>query len=259
MKKWNVHWGMRGLGAVFPNFHPGSIFPRGVMWKAQPLCTLVPSQILETEFWVKEERIALFTLPGKGGHHRLLPQKVTCPNPGKFGDSFYHNGSRVQDCTPLISSGWSNIFLRWGWGWIAVLSTIHGESSRVGYSPWGHRRVRHDLLSHREAAAYRTSQRPNPCPCVGRAESSRTTGPPGESPSPNLDELLCVSRSRARLFVTPWTVACQASLSVGLSRPEYWSGLPLPSPGDLPDPGIEPRSPALQADSGPSEPPRKSC
>ena len=44
---------------------------------------------------------------------------------------------------------------------------------------------------------------------------------------------------------------------MGFSRPEYWSGLPLPSPGDLPDPGIEPRSPALQADSLPSEPPGK--
>ena len=47
---------------------------------------------------------------------------------------------------------------------------------------------------------------------------------------------------------TPWTVACQAPLSMGFSRQEYWSGLPFPSPGDLPDPGIEPlsvRSPAL--------------
>ena len=50
-------------------------------------------------------------------------------------------------------------------------------------------------------------------------------------------------------LVTPWTVACQAPLSVGFSRQEYWSGLPFPSPGDLLDPGFEPRSPALQADS----------
>ena len=50
------------------------------------------------------------------------------------------------------------------------------------------------------------------------------------------------------LFVTPWTIARQAPLSMGFSRQEYWSGLPCPSPGDLPDPGIEPRSPALQAD-----------
>ena len=50
-------------------------------------------------------------------------------------------------------------------------------------------------------------------------------------------------------LATPWTGACQAPLSMGFSRQEYWSGLPFPSPGDLPDPGIEPRSPALQADS----------
>ena len=53
------------------------------------------------------------------------------------------------------------------------------------------------------------------------------------------------SLSHVRLFVTPWTVAHQAPLSMGFSRQEYWSGLPFPSPGDLPDPGIEPRSPAL--------------
>ena len=55
--------------------------------------------------------------------------------------------------------------------------------------------------------------------------------------------------SRVRLFATPWTVAHQAPLSMGFSRQEYWSGLPFPSPGDLSNPGIEPRSPALQADA----------
>ena len=54
-------------------------------------------------------------------------------------------------------------------------------------------------------------------------------------------------------LATPRTVACQAPLSMGFSRQEYWSGLPLPSPGDLPDPGIEPGSPALQTDSLPNE------
>ena len=53
------------------------------------------------------------------------------------------------------------------------------------------------------------------------------------------------SLSRVRLFVTPWTVAYQASPSMGFSREEYWSGVPFPSPGDLPEPGIEPRSPTL--------------
>ena len=50
------------------------------------------------------------------------------------------------------------------------------------------------------------------------------------------------SLSHVRLFATPWTVACQAPLSMGFSRQEYWCGLPLPSPGDLPHPGIEPAS-----------------
>ena len=63
--------------------------------------------------------------------------------------------------------------------------------------------------------------------------------------------------SHVRLFVTPWTVAYQAPLSMEFSRQEYRSGLPFPSPGDLPDPGIEPGSPALPADALPSEPPGK--
>ena len=58
-------------------------------------------------------------------------------------------------------------------------------------------------------------------------------------------------------FVTLGTVAHQAPLFMGFPRQEYWSGLPFPSPGDLPDPGIEPRSPALQMDSLPSELPGK--
>ena len=65
------------------------------------------------------------------------------------------------------------------------------------------------------------------------------------------------SLSRVRLFATLWTVAHQAPPSMGFSRQEYWSGLPFPSPGDLPNPGIEPRSPAMQADALTSEPPGK--
>ena len=51
--------------------------------------------------------------------------------------------------------------------------------------------------------------------------------------------------SRVRLSVTPWTVAHKAPMSMEFSRQKYWSGLPFPSPGDLPDPGMEPRSPPL--------------
>ena len=63
--------------------------------------------------------------------------------------------------------------------------------------------------------------------------------------------------SRVQLCVTPRAAACQAPLSMGFSRQQYWSGLPSPPPGHLPNLGIEPRSPALQADYLPSEPPGK--
>ena len=65
------------------------------------------------------------------------------------------------------------------------------------------------------------------------------------------------SLSRVRLFATPWSVAYKAPPSMGFSRQEYWTGLSFPSPGDLPDPGIELGSPALQADALTSEPPGK--
>ena len=61
--------------------------------------------------------------------------------------------------------------------------------------------------------------------------------------------------SHVQLFATPWTVAYQAPSSMRFSRQEYWSGLPFPSPGDLPDPGIQPGSPPLEADALTSEPP----
>ena len=63
--------------------------------------------------------------------------------------------------------------------------------------------------------------------------------------------------SHVQLFETPWTVARQAPLSLGFSRQEYWRGSPCPLPGNLPNPGIETRSPTLQADSLPSKPPGK--
>ena len=63
--------------------------------------------------------------------------------------------------------------------------------------------------------------------------------------------------SHVGLLVIPWTVAYQAPPSMGFSRQEYWSGVPFPSPGDLPDPGIEPGFPALETDALTSEPPEK--
>ena len=74
-----------------------------------------------------------------------------------------------------------------------------------------------------------------------RQVDKKSRGPQGECEMKSL--------SRVRLFVTPWTVAHQAPLSMGFSRQEYCNGLPFPSPGDLPGPGIKPRSLALRADA----------
>ena len=72
-----------------------------------------------------------------------------------------------------------------------------------------------------------------------------------------LYNMCMLSHSAVRLFATPWTVAHQAPLFTGFPRQEHWSGLPFPFPGELSDPGIKPRSPALQADSLPPELPGK--
>ena len=68
---------------------------------------------------------------------------------------------------------------------------------------------------------------------------------------------VCELLSHVQLFATPWTVAYQAPLSMVFSRQEYWSGLPFPSPGDLPQPGIKPSSPALASGFFTTEPPGK--
>ena len=81
---------------------------------------------------------------------------------------------------------------------------------------------------------------------------SQEAGKPSPTPNRKVKSL-----SRVQLFATPWTVAYQAPPSMGFSRQEYWSGLPFPSPGDLPNPGIKPRSPSLEADALTSEPPGK--
>ena len=85
--------------------------------------------------------------------------------------------------------------------------------------------------------------------------------PPWPLHTPRSPTLVADSRvkslSRVRLFATSWTAAYQAPPSMGFSRQEYWSRLPFPCPGDLPNPGIKPRSPTLQADALLSEPPGK--
>ena len=92
----------------------------------------------------------------------------------------------------------------------------------------------------------------------GPADWTQAAGGPSPLPVLGMCILAAVSTdvcsqflSCVQLLATPWTVTHQALLSTAILRQEYWSGLPLPSPGNLPDPGIEPTSPALQVDSSP--------
>ena len=80
-------------------------------------------------------------------------------------------------------------------------------------------------------------------------------------PTEVLKEFLkcCLVTKSCPTVATPWTVALQAPLSMGFLRQEYWSGLPFPSPGDLPDPGIKPMSPVLAGEFFTIEPPGKPC
>ena len=87
----------------------------------------------------------------------------------------------------------------------------HGQESLVGWSPWGHKRVGHDTETKQQKASYL----PNTA-CVH----------------------VCIL-SYVQLFATPWAVACQAPLTTEFSRQKYWSGFPVPTPGNLPNPGIE--------------------
>ena len=96
-------------------------------------------------------------------------------------------------------------------------------------------------------------------PLMNSSRPSRTYKPvrcPVSIYSPPLGEHLA-SKSHVWLFVIPWTIAHQAPLSMGFSRQEYRRGLPFPPPGDLPDPGMEPASPALAGRFFTTEPPGK--
>ena len=107
---------------------------------------------------------------------------------------------------------------------------VDGEEhgSLVCCSPWGHKEL--------DTTGWLNNNVNSVCVCVWKKKKVKS--------------LSCV-----KLFVTPWTVAYQVPPSMGFSRQEYWSGLPFPSPGDLPDPGTKPGSSTLQPDTLPSEPP----
>ena len=93
--------------------------------------------------------------------------------------------------------------------------------------------------------------------CKGNASAISRMQKMLSKSSSNPKAWILKSLSHVQFFATPWTIAYQTPPYMGFSRQECWSGLPFPSPGDLLDPGIEPRSPALQADALLSEPPGK--
>ena len=144
-------------------------------------------------------------------------------------------------------------------GWPPSRTCTWGNMSRVfRLTPyprpctWGHMATVTMVNPHTDPVPEVTSP-PSPGWCKWGLISSLQS----DSTSQTIWKVKVKSLSRVWLFATPRTVAHQASLSMGFSRQDYWSGLLLSSPEDLPDPGIEPQFPALQADSLPSEPPKK--
>ena len=107
-----------------------------------------------------------------------------------------------------------------------------------------------ESVESQEKSAKKPDSSKNKISCINNHYTSRRRG--GNTPSP-VGQVASVMLDSE----TSWTVACRAPLSMAFSRQEYWSGLPFPPPGNLPNPGIEPMSLALQADSLPSEPPGK--
>ena len=146
----------------------------------------------------------------------------------------------------------------------------HGWRSLVGYSPWGRKELDTTESLHFTSLRILVIS-PSKLLTLGSTPSSLSTVPSYNSTphlllsqKPSTSDVivpasvrssypLCVLNdfSPVQLFATLWTIPLQAPLSMGFSRQEYWSGLPLPSLGDLPDPGIKPGSPALQVDSLP--------
>ena len=103
----------------------------------------------------------------------------------------------------------------------------HGQRSPEGYNPWGRKRVGHDLATKHYNEMTLIERRVCVCVCVcarARAHACAQS---------------CLN------LCGPWTIACQALLTMEFSRQDYWSGLPFPSSGNLPDPGMEPISPVL--------------
>ena len=177
------------------------------------------------------DRLSITNSQVGGGQWGAVPR---APHPLQDSSAFLSNWDpSFQDPQPVGSRASSAAIWRAGPG-----------DSAWPRSQWG----------RQLASASRGEQRRGSC-CPRRPNcvsgSSQVTIPRQEKKHES------VSCSVVSDSVTPWTVARQGPLSMGFSRQECWSGLPCPPPGDLPTPGIEPGSPALQADSSGKPPPRQ--
>ena len=132
-----------------------------------------------------------------------------------------------------------------------LLSLLHLQAGSLPLAPPGKSPYKHQYMQIISIQVYEFL-----CPgthCVSRLRNGTLPSPqkapgyfpPKVSTTTTLTPNHCAVLSRVRLSATPWTAARQAPLSMGFSRQEYWSGVPHPPPGDLPNPGIEPRSPTL--------------
>ena len=150
---------------------------------------------------------------------------------------------------------WKSPSLNWLWFFVTPWTVAHQLPLSVGFS-------RQEYWSGKSFPS--PGDLPNPgieprslelqADSLSKWQSSDNVSLPPPSPKIETQKVKVNSLSRVRLFATPWTVAYQAPPSMAFSRQEYWSGLPFPSPGDLPYPRIKPRSPAFQADALTSEP-----
>ena len=183
--------------------------------------------------------------PGKA--HGLLLGYSRCLGSAVWEAGLPPGHGEQQDRSP--SRGLLAPRVRWGEGGWTDASGLGGGGSRLEMSlessPGGRGKARWVMAKSMQVMVVFWKQL-----------RARCTGP--QRPSFIFLKVKVKLLSHVQLFATPWTVAHQAPQSMEFSRQEYWSGLPFPSPGDLPNPRIEPGSPALQADALPSEPPGKS-
>ena len=167
--------------------------------------------------------------------------------------------------TLLRARGGGGLVAKWWRQWhrtpVLLPGKSHGWRSLEGCSPWG--RWGSDLTERLHfhfslSCIGEGNGNPLQCSCLENPRVGGAWWAAVSGVAQSRTRLKWLSSSSSSLtLATPCSVAHQAPLSIGFSRQEYWSRLPFPSPGELPDPGIKPRSPELQADSLPTELPGK--